>query len=220
MELFGYKGKLTAKFGLKNFPFLRFEALWIVYRHGPMSIDEKLQLLQNGLQMFQTALSSNLESISVIANINQNDQSQFRNHSQLLGHLREQVLPICDSSPDYSFKIDFQSDNDGAGNFIGEILQLPKINRCQQVHFFCPNETSIQLPVEVISNWLNRNSGGEINSTETEICKKGRLIHTNQQIKIQNAVEMCDRMKTVITFYFIFNIKSERSDSKFITLKN
>ena len=149
--------KVTTKIGLKNFPFLRFKTLWILYDEGSISIGEKIQLLHYHLQLFEKALSD-LERIPVIANINQNDQSQFHEHSQLLGHLREQVLPICDSSPSYSFHIDFQSDNDEAANFIAQILQMCPINRGREVYFHYTNETFIQLPVGVISNWLNRNS--------------------------------------------------------------
>ena len=141
--------------------------------------------------------------ITLTARINQNDQSQFRDHSQLLDHLREQVLPICDSSPAYYFEFDFQSDNDAAGNVIGQFLQLPSIKRCQKVGFNYANETFIQLPVDAISNWLNRNSDDGIGRN-----KKERFLGTNHRIRVQNAEEICDRMRKVITFNFILTLKS------------
>ena len=190
----------------KNFPFLSFERICLIYSGSSTSIDDKLRLLHNQLQLFITAFSD-LKEITLIATINQNDQSQFHDHSQLLEHLREQLLPICDSSPFYSFHIDFQSNKDGAANFIAEILQMGPITRCQEVSFYYDNETFIQLPVEVISNWLNR---GKIGSTETGQSKKERMLklEMNYRIKIQNAVEMCDHMKMVIKFYFILDLKS------------
>ena len=197
---------MRAKIGLKKFPFLRFKTLRIGYNAGSISIDEKRQHLHYHLQLFETVLSD-LEKVILSATINQDDQSQFRNHSQLITNLREKVLPICDSSPVYLFHIDFQSDKDAAGNFIGQILQLPQINRCQEVSFFYSNEIFIQLPVEVIANWLNRNYDVGIGGAGTGQSKKERILYANKQIKIQNAVEMCDCMQMVITFYFIFNIE-------------
>ena len=189
-----------------NFHFLRFNTVFLYYGPGSQSIDEKLHLLQNQLQLFKTVFSD-LKEINLSAKINQNDQRQFRNHSQLLGHLREQVLPICNSSSFYSFHIDFQSENDGAANFIAQILQMCPINRGREVYFHYTNETFIQLPVEDISNWLNRNSDDGIGCTGTGQSKKELKIALNNRIRIQNAVEMCDHMKMVITFYFIFGIK-------------
>ena len=183
-----------------------------------LSIDEKLLLLQNYLQLFETALSD-LEDINLIACINQNDQSLFRDHSQLVDHLREQVLPICYSSPVYHFVIDFQLDNDAAGNVIGQILQLPPIIRCRDVSFHYKNETIIHSPVNAISNWLNRNSDDQFNSTGRD--NEERKLLMNKQIRIQNAVEIRDQMKMVITCYFIFNIKLvEKSDPNFINIQN
>ena len=174
--------------------------MYLIYALGSQSIDEKLQLFQNRLQLFGTALS-NLEKIILSADINKNDQSQFRDHSQLLDHFREQVLPICNSSPAYHFVIDFQSDNDGTADFIAQILQLPSINRCRAVYFQYKNETFIQLPVEVISNWLNRNSDDGIGGIGHG--KKRLFLAMNNRIKIQNAAEICDHLKMVMAFIYI-----------------
>ena len=185
---------------LDNFHFLRFDSVFLIYNCGLQSIYDKLYILQNQLQLFKTAFID-LKEFTLSAKIDKNDRSQFNYHTQLLDHIREQLLPICDSSSVYSFQIDFQSDKDAAGNVIGQILQLPQINRCQKVRFHYYNETFIQLPVEVISNWLNRNSDGAIGSSGTGQSKKVRYILMNNRIKIQNAVEMCDRLKIVRAFF-------------------
>ena len=184
-----------------NFRFLRFNTVFLIYKRNSQSIDEKLHI-QNQLQLFKTAFSD-LKEINLSAKINQNDQSQFRNHFQLLDHIREHLLPICNSSSVYILHIDSQSDNDAAGNFIGQILQLLPINRCQNVYFHYDNETFIQFPVEIISNWLNRNSNDEIGciGIGTGQSNKMRMLQMNSRIKIQNTVEMCDRFKMVRTFF-------------------
>ena len=188
------------------------EQLFKLFEKNRRSIDEKLQILQNYLQQFKTAFSD-LEMITLTAKINQNDQSQFCNHFQLLDYIREQVLPICGSSPVYWFDIDFQSDKDGAGNLIGQILQLPSINRCQEVGFLYANETLIQLPVEVIANWLNRNFDDGIGGTGQS--KKERQLVMHDRIRIQNAGEICDRLKTVRTFHLFSNIYKFRKKQSF-----
>ena len=182
---------------LDNFRFLRFISVFIIFKRGSQSIDEKIHLLQNRLQLFKTAFSD-LGEITLSAKINKFDQSQFHDHTQLLDHIREQLLPICDSSPFYSFHVDFQSDNDGAADFIAQILQMRPIIRCRDVLFHYINETFIQLPVEVIANWLDRNSDHGIGCIERGQSKKERMLAMNNQIKIQNAVEICDRLKIVI----------------------
>ena len=194
----------------KSFLFLRFkslvlfclysprsfkEKLFKFFAMDPLSLDDKLQLLQNQLRLFSTALSG-LEKIALFADIN------HRDHPQLIAHLIEQMLPICHSSPVYRFCIDFQAANDAAGNFIGQILQLLSINRCQEVYFDYANETFIQLPVDAISNWLNRESEHEIDNTGTGKSKKERILGTNNRIRIQNAAEMCDRLKMVRHFIY------------------
>ena len=207
METFIWKKKnyvpITDPNSATNFRFLRFKTVYLIYNCGSQSIDEKLHI-QNQLQLFKTAFSD-LKEIKLSAKINQNDQSQFRNHFQLLDHVREHLLLICDFSPvyNYNFYVDSQSDNDAAGNFIGQILQLLQINRCQNVYFHYVNETFIQFPVEIISNWLNRNSNDEIGciGIGTGQSNKMRMLQMNSRIKIQNTVEMCDRLKMVRAFF-------------------
>ena len=192
---------------LDSFHFLRFDSVFLNYNYDSQSIDEKLHLLGNQLQLFKGSLSD-LKEITLTACINQNDQSQFRDHFQLLDHFSEQVLPICNSRSAiidcYSFSIDFQSFNDGAADFIAQVLQLRPINRCRKVYFHYANETFIQFPVDSISNWLNRNFDDQIDGNGQD--KQQRLLHTSQQIKIQNAVEMWDRLKMVMSIQLKYNV--------------
>ena len=125
----------------------------------------------------------------------------------MLDYFRERLIPICDSSSvyNYNFFVDFQSDNDGTADFIEQILQMRSIIRCRDVLFHYANETFIQLPVEVISNWLNRNSDDRIGCTGTGQSRKERYLAMNKQIKIQNSMEICDRMKMVRDFFNFLN---------------
>ena len=190
-----------------NFRFLRFNSVFIVYtsEEGSQSIDEKLQLLQNQLQLFMKAFSD-LGEITLSATINQNDQSQFHDHTHLLDYFRERLIPICDSSSvyNYNFLVYGQSDNDGAADFIAQILQMRPIIRCREVLFRYSNETFIQLPVGVIANWLHRNFDGEVGGAGTS--KMELTLSMNNRIKILNAMEMCDHIKTVRAFFNFLNI--------------
>ena len=78
--------------------------------------------------------------------------SQFIDHSSLLEHIH-QILSICDSSRGYSFVFRCYSDA-YFGNVIASILEMPEIIRSSTVYIF--TTTIPQLPVETISNWLNR----------------------------------------------------------------
>ena len=198
--------KLVLTTDFNNFHFLRFNYVFLFYDSGLQSIDDKLYLLQNQLQLFKTAFSD-LKEFTLSAKIDKNDRSQFNYHTQLLDHIREKLLPICDSSPVYFFHVDFQSNNDGAADFIAQVLQMRPINRCRVVYFYYANETFIQLPVGVISNWLNSNSDGGIGCTGTGQSGNERFLRTNSRIKIQNAVEICDHLKIVRTFYFSLAFK-------------
>ena len=133
-----------------NFHFLRFNSVSLAYKYGSQSIDEKLHLFQDQFQLFKTAFSD-LGEITLSATINQNDQSKFRNHSQLLDHIRKHLLPIFDSSLFYSLRIDINNngtaDDDGTADFIAQVLQMRPIIRCRDVYVLYKNEASIQVPV-------------------------------------------------------------------------
>ena len=89
--------------------------------------------------------------------INQEDQSHFSNHSSLIEHIRH-IVSICDSFHGYSFFFGLQTDSDAAGNVIDLILKMPEVTSSSMVsisQFSLPLPV-IQLPIETIANWLNR----------------------------------------------------------------
>ena len=91
------------------------------------------------------------------AQIFHNDSSCFNGRAQLLNHIQNELLPICDS---YKFEIQFCSDEDGGANVIASLLNVFPIQRSLNVEITIKSSCSglqMQLPVESISSWLNQN---------------------------------------------------------------
>ena len=158
-------------------------------------IVSKLQLMQNKMQLFKIALSE-LEKFTFFAEINEDDHTQFNDHSQLLDHLRQQVLPICNSSTDYKFHINFISDKNAAETVTAQILQMHPINldRCSSVSFSYGDDLLLQLPVVEISAWLSRDLDGK------NPQKEKRTLFFDKFLKVQSAVEICSHFKEVDFF--------------------
>ena len=109
---------------LKEFPvFLRFYGVHLPYSIGLRPIEEKCQLFGDLLPEIKGALNDSNE-IFFGAGINQKDQSEFNDHSTLIGYLRDEFLPICDSSRRYEFFINFDSDQDSGSKVISSILKM------------------------------------------------------------------------------------------------
>ena len=95
---------------LANLPqFLRFDCVKFNYSSlnngcaiGNAPIAEKFQSVVNYLQQLKLN-DSNL--IHIIGAIDKNNLIDFSDNSQLLDHLRNELLPICGSSRRYKFEI-------------------------------------------------------------------------------------------------------------------
>ena len=173
-----------------------------------LPIAEKcLSLLANYLQPLKKALNDSV-FIHFFAAINGNDPNCFSDGSQLLSHVQNELLQICDSSRGYKFEIGyFCSEMNDCTNVIASILQTDPIVQCSHVeiifHRLIRNLTpqsdfqhhTRQLPIELISNWLHRKSKA-INENS-----KGRFLQINLRY-IQNAPELCDYLKEVIVKKF------------------
>ena len=151
--------------------------------------------MHNQLQLFKTALSK-VEIISFTAEINENDRTQFCDHSQMLAHLREKVLPFFETATVYNFDIEFRSHKNAVGTVTAEILQMHPIShsRCSFVAFdyrTFRKYLSIQLPVAEISAWLSRNLDG--NNQQ----KEKRTLFFDCHSEVQNVVEICNHFKEV-----------------------
>ena len=151
---------------LKALPeFLRFNEVYMPYSYGfqphslysrDMSIQEKCQFFAGLLPSIKGALNDSKE-IRFYGRINENDPSNFSNHSTLIDYIRDEFLPICDLSRRYNFEIDFSSDMDAATNVVSSILKMPQIVQCLNIEILIytidhPNK----LPVGEIVQWLNQ----------------------------------------------------------------
>lgn len=173
--------------------FVRFDRVLLWY-YGELSIEEKFKLYGNYLQLLKKALND-ANSIKFFCKIDQNDGHAFRNHSQLLNHVQNDLLAICDSSRGYAFVIDLHSDTNAGANVMDQILEMHPIGRCSNleikiIEFYGRSEHQIQLPIELISNWLHRKLDG-INEKSKE-----RFLRISSE-NIQNIREMCNHLKTV-----------------------
>ena len=117
----------------------------------------------------------------------------------LLNHIAKDLIPICNNSCSYMFHIE---DNWWAlcnsaelSNVFHTILQkLAPITCCSKVGFnlvTSDDESCIQtqLPVEIISNWLNRVIDGQKQKLKIEMT-----------IGISNLSEMVEHIKKVLLF--------------------
>lgn len=125
--------------------------------------------------------------------IDQNSPTDFYNRFQLLAHLRNELLQICDHCRSYEFLIFSYSKKNVAvvGDIIFSILQMPEIQRCSSLkfsfHLF--KRAVARLPAEAIKNWLVRIADGN-----------DQAEYRFLQIKthgITNRREICDRLKQV-----------------------
>ena len=145
--------------------FLRFNEVYIPYSRDfqpissdsrDMSIQEKCHFFAGLLPSIKGALNDSKE-ICFYGDINENDPSNFSNHSTLIDYIRDEFLPICDLSRRYKFKIDFSSDMDAATNVVSSILKMPQIVQCLDVEIWiCTIDHPNKLPVDEIVQWLNQ----------------------------------------------------------------
>ena len=188
------KPKIISKHELTNLPqFLRFDHVELDYQniYQTLSIVEKCQSVVNYLEPLKLS-DSNL--IHFIGAINKNNRSHFSNHSQLLDHLQNELLPIWGSSRGYKFEIYLFLDEVSHTNLIAQILQLPRIDCCSNVEIKLPLSVftmhPMQFPIETISNWLHRNCNG----TEERSKKRFLRIYSSSFLC---ARELCNHLKKV-----------------------
>ena len=184
--------------------FLRFKVVWLFYDYDKyrclQPIDKKCDLFAKHLKPLKAAINAST-MIRFTANISA-DPSHFRDPLQLPNHLRNELLPCCDSARYYDLRIRFYSHEASAPNILAFILQVPSINSSTKVEFYFSRpgtHVPILLPVDVISAWLNRSSDLAI--------IKGQKHQKELYIYItggnQNGQEVIDHLKKV--YFATFN---------------
>ena len=207
-----YRQQAIRQTDLLEFPqFLRFDEVEIYYCYCYATdkhrlIEEKCKTVVHYLQLLKKQLNDSyltvvcaLEGPMIYSAswIVQNDGHYFSNHSHLLDHIQNELLPVCGSSFGYKFDIDFHSEKSASTNVIASILQMTQIERCSTLQISLNKlDRSTKLPVESISNWLHRKRDGTCEKS------KRRFLRIYLDSVIQNALEMCDYLKKVIYLDF------------------
>ena len=175
---------------LNNVPlFIRFDCVEIDYQIAvkALPISVKCQSAVNYLQSLKLNDSS---LILFNGTIDKNNRSHFSDHSQLIDHLQNELLPVCGSSHRYKFEICFFTDKVSHTNLIALILQIPQIECCPNVEIKLPVSTihGMQFPIEPISNWLHRNYDGIKGKSQERFLR----IYSFSFVCVQ---ELCDHLR-------------------------
>ena len=114
-------------------------------------------------------------------------------------NLHNRLLSICASARGYRFNIFSWRYEQSVRKLIASLLQMEEIKRCQNIDidfrlYYGGNEK--QLPVDEVSNWLERSSNG-IEKFVNNKQKARSLKMQMKGIQIQNAREMIEHLKTV-----------------------
>lgn len=139
---------------------------------GFPSIDEACETVIEHLRSLKkSTIAKGPNSIIFNLKVWNDRRGYFKNKWDLLAHLENRVLPICDSfsARRYKFYVNFISDKQDLTEFIAFLLQIPAISRCLNIEIEANGANlPTNLPVYVILNWLNRmpNDGIKFNGRE------------------------------------------------------
>ena len=149
-------------------PFLRFGwieiiASWPDFKKCKDSqpIEQKCQLFVEQLRLNPEILDGSM--VTFHCDVDSNNSSHFHDYFELLGYLRNQLLPIFDKPRGLMFEISFESESDRTEgkSIISSLLQMPQIERVLSVEIVFHDDERTDLPVDEISNWLHRNHGDQ-----------------------------------------------------------
>lgn len=181
-------------------PFVRLKDVELWYmKDFQQPIEEKCAFIENRLLPFQSALNdSNMIECYARIRIDQY-RDDFNDHLGFIEYIRNRMLPICNSSRGYKFFIIFESDVNSGTNVIASLLQMAEIKRCPnvEINLCIPWECQNQLPVEEISNWLERSADdvGNYIQNKKERFLTVKLFASNHHF-FQNVREILDQLKT------------------------
>ena len=198
--------------------FVRFENVKLNYNDRPynadlgfQSIDKKFHLFVKHLKPLKAAFSDST-IIQFYASIGYR-QSQFTDPLQLLNHLRNELLPVCDSARRYEFSILFYSQEASATAILDAILQMPPINFSTNVafNFYQPYGGILPqlLPVDAISVWLNRSNDMVMKCNRQQ--KKLLELKVSFRNRIQNVQQLFEHFKKVHFAYSLIKSKGVKN---------
>ena len=189
--------------------FLRFNTVSLCYETFQnfkfQSIEEKCQSFVNYLLPFKNKALYDTNLISFFGRIHKNDPNAFSCHTQLLDHVRDELLPVCNSSRGYKFEILFYSDINAATHVITSIIKMSlAFDRCTGLEIILRAplisnyewNLSGSVPIEAISNWLNQKCDG----TNEKLKERILRISSGNSQKFQ---ELIDHFKKVLAQLYI-----------------
>ena len=171
--------------------FLRFGFVKLNYSidQQSISIAKKCESFRRHLPSIKATL---YDSNGTYFKIDNKGPSQSIDYSTLLEHIRN-IVSICDSSRGYSFAFGYKMYSSWY-NLIASILEMPAIACSSTVYIVGPiffYMTLSQLPIEIISNWLNRERNA-MNQKQRE-----RVLQLNFPVQYSQIQEMYDFLEQV-----------------------
>ena len=194
-------GKEICQAGLLPIPpFVRFNRVMLHYEnygYGPFGLECAATKLKEGCEWTQMIFQP-LKPALKGAHFYFEDVCYNPMH---LTHLEQELLPICDSCRAYRFTITFWSlPTSSVKELISTFLQFVQIDCCSNVllkfTFHIGANDLIELPVDVVANWLNRRRSNAINADGQMQNERNLLIETTGFF-LGNISEMIDCLKKV-----------------------
>ena len=181
--------------------FIRFENVKLYYNDYDFkpdfqSIGKKCHLFVKHLKPLKTAFS---DSTKIEFNADMGEgQNKFRDPLQLLNHLRNELLPVCDSARRYKFAIRFFSHKASTTAILDSILKMAPINSSANVEFnlYQPNSISTHSvdAIDAISAWLDRSNDAVMKCKQ----QQKKPIELSVYLRgVQNVQELCEHFKKV-----------------------
>ena len=190
--------------------FIRFENVKLYYDDcGSQSIDKKCHLFVKHLKPLKAAFNDSTK-IEFNADIGRGQihsvgegQNNFRDQLQLLNHLRNELLPVCDSVRRYEFAIRFFSHGASATDILYAILRMQPINFSTNVEFnlyqprgFLPQFVPVDA-IDPISAWLDRSNDMVMKCKQQQKTPLDLKVYLRGVRDVQNAQELFEHFKKV-----------------------
>ena len=183
---------------LELFPrYVRFDAVTLNYLcHSYeylFGIEYKRKWIKDQLEPIKRILGGSKLEIKCV--INQTGGSTFTDHNAFLSHIENELLPIIGTCHGFKLNALFCSERDSAENIIESLLQMPAIIRCSTVDLYLTmTGRVVNLPVDVIANWLSYERHGAKKTKEERFLQ---ILTTHDRIRIQNTKDIWELLKTV-----------------------
>ena len=154
-------------------------------------IMKKCKLFEENLPLLKRALKCP-NRIIVYGKIDRNNPYHFGNQTQFLDHIRQQLLPLINTSRCFEFNICFGLDETTFGlastNTIASILQFSPIKRCLNVQISLSVKQPVRLPIAEISRWLNRKTDQPEVSGKKKSERFLQILLENNRIRNAHAI--------------------------------